>query len=333
LYALSRLLVLQGRINDAITNLEQALLRDPQNGAWYFELGQLYEQRGDQSMAQAAYNKAILLDGDKAEYYRAVSKMEAKQHAKTKEAPPVAAATEVVKRHAHKFTNEAEMFLAMGDVNFEQKLYDTALEHYESALANDMTYAPSWCRVAQTKVKLGRVRDAQNDFQQALRHDAKCVDAYVGLATIAHNERNFGEALDFLRMAVTINPNAVAYQVDLAETLYALNQKEECQQTLRKMMKYLPSDAALLVRFAELAVKVAMTDDAFTTLQRAITLDDTIARAYLLIGRIYRQKSDTPKAVAAFRRAIKLSPDFKEAQHELTFAAPLSVFNRRRDLD
>lgn len=333
LYALSRLLVLQGRINDAITNLEQALLRDPQNGAWYFELGQLYEQRGDQSMARAAYNKAILLDGDKAEYYRAVSKMEAKQHAKTKETPPVAAATEVVKRHAHKFTNEAEMFLAMGDVNFEQKLYDTALEHYESALANDMTYAPSWCRVAQTKVKLGRVRDAQNDFQQALRHDAKCVDAYVGLATIAHNERNFGEALDFLRMAVTINPNAVAYQVDLAETLYALNQKEECQQTLRKMMKYLPSDAALLVRFAELAVKVAMTDDAFTALQRAITLDDTIARAYLLIGRIYRQKSDTPKAVAAFRRAIKLSPDFKEAQHELTFAAPLSVFNRRRDLD
>jgi cytochrome c-type biogenesis protein CcmH/NrfG len=99
------------------------------------------------------------------------------------------------------------------------------------------------------------------------------------------------------------------------------------------MMKYLPSDAALLVRFAELAVKVAMTDDAFTTLQRAITLDDSIARAYLLIGRIYRQKSDTPKAVAAFRRAIKLSPDFKEAQHELTFAAPLSVFNRRRDVD
>jgi cytochrome c-type biogenesis protein CcmH/NrfG len=125
----------------------------------------------------------------------------------------------------------------------------------------------------------------------------------------------------------------VAYQVDLAETLYALNQKEECQQTLRKMMKYLPSDAALLVRFAELAMKVAMVDDAFTALQRAINLDDGIARAYLLIGRIYRQKSDTQKAVAAFRRAVKLSPDFKEAQHELTMVAPLSVFTRRRDVD
>jgi tetratricopeptide (TPR) repeat protein len=144
-----------------LSNLEQALLRDPKNGAWYFELGQLYEQRGDQDMARAAYNKAILLDGDKAEYYRAVSKIEAKQQAKTKEPPPVVAVTEVVKRHAHKFTNEAEMFLAMGDVNFEQQLYDTALEHYQSALTHDMTYATSWCRVAQTKAKLGRDRQCQ----------------------------------------------------------------------------------------------------------------------------------------------------------------------------
>lgn len=333
LYALSRLLVLQGRINDAITNLEQALLRDPQNGAWYFELGQLYEQRGDQDMARAAYNKAILLDGDKAEYYRAVSKIEAKQHAKTKEPPQVATATEVVKRHAHKFANEAEMFLAMGDVNFEQKLYDTALEHYQSALANDMTYAPSWCRVAQTKVKLGRVKDAQNDFHQALRHDAKCVDAHGGLAAIAHKERRFADALEHLRLAVAIDPNGVTYQLDLAETLYALNQKEECQQTLRKMIKYLPSDPILLVSFAELAMKVAMTDDAFTALQRAINIDDTNDRAYLLIGRIYRQKSATQNAVAAFRRAVKLNPNNKEAQYELTFVAPLSVFTRRRDVD
>ncbi len=333
LYALSRLLVLQGRINDAIINLEQALLRDPQNGAWYYELGQLYEQRGNQDMALAAYNKAILLDGDKAEYYRAVSKIEAKHQAKTKEPQLVVADTEVVKQHAHKFSNEAEMFLAMGDVNFAQKLYDTALEHYQSALANDITYAPSWCRVAQTKVKLGRINDAQNDFQQALRHDGKCVEAYEGLAAIAHTEKRYVDALEYLRMAVTINPNAVSYQVDLAETLLALNQKEECQQTLRKMMKYFPSDAALLVRFAELAVKVALIEDAFTALQRAIELDDTLPRAHLLIGRIYRQKNETQKAVAAFRRAVKLSPDFKEAQHELTRAAPLSVFRRRRDVD
>lgn len=333
LYALSRLLVLQGRINDAISNLEQALLRDPQNGAWYYELGQLYEQRGDQDMALAAYNKAILLDGDKSAYYRAATKIEAKHQAKTKETPPAAAATEVVKRHAHKFTNEAEMFLAMGDVNFEQKLYDTALEFYQSALANDMTYAMSWCRVAQTKVKLGRFSDAENDFYQALRHDPKCVEAYVGLATIANNARNLVDAIEHLRMAVSINPNAVAYQVDLAEALYALNQKEECQQTLRKMLKYLPSDAALLVRFAELAMKVALIDDALSVLQRAIRVDDGVARAYLLMGRIYRQKSETSKAIAAYRRALKLSPDLKEAQHELTMVSPLSVFTRRRDVD
>ena len=97
------------------------------------------------------------------------------------------------------------------------------------------------------------------------------------------------------------------------------------------MLKYLPSDATLLVRFAELAMKVAMVDDALAALQRAINIDDGIARAYLLIGRIYRQKSETQKAVAALRRAVKLSPDLKEAQHELTMVSPLSVFNRRRD--
>ena len=327
IYALSQLLVLQGRIQDAIANLEQALLRDPQNGRWYFELGQLYEQRGNYDMARAAYQNAIQHDGQRAEYYRALAKIDTK--AVGSEAVDVAE----VLNHAHQFNDEGEMFVAVGNINFEQGLYATALEQYMQALQTNPERAEIWCAVAKTKLALGQHADALMHYEQAIRRDPRCVEAHAGVAQIAIAERRFGDALEYMRMAATIKPHVGEYQLVLAEILFALNQKDESIAVLRKLKKFLPADVALMVRFAELAFKLMLSDDAFDVLTQLVALDTTVAPAYYLLGRIHRQRHDMQKAMAALRQAIKLRPDYKEAQHELNLIKPLSMISRRRDTE
>ena len=327
IYALSQLLVLQGRIQDAITNLEQALLRDPHNGRWYFELGQLYEQRGNYDMARAAYQHAIQHDGQRAEYFRALAKIDAKGGQSD------AGAAEEVINHAHKFTDEGEKFVAMGNVNFEQGLYATALEQYMQALHTNPERADVWCAVAKTKLALGQHAEALMHYEQAIRRDPRCVEAHAGVAQLAIVERRFGDALEYMRMAATIKPHVGEYQLVLAEILFALNQKDESIAVLRKLQKFLPADTALMMRFGELAFKLMLIDEAFDVLNQLVALDNTVASAHYVLGRIHRQRHDMQKAMAALRLAIKLRPDYKEAQHELNLIKPLSMISRRRDAE
>lgn len=329
LYALSRLLVLQGRIQDAIANLEQALVRDPHNGKWYFELGQLYEQRGSPDMARAAYQNAIQYDGNRAEYFRAMAKLDAKN-------APIhgdAVVVEEVIRQAHKFSDEREMFVALGNVNYEQGHYATALEQYMQALQIDPEHADVWCAVAKTKRALGQHADAQINYEHAIRKDPRCVEAHAGMAQIAMSERRFSDALEYMRMAATLKPHDGEFQLALAEILFALHQKDESITLLRKLMKFLPADATVMLRFAELTFKLGLVDEAFDVLLLLVSKDNGIAPAHYLLGRIYRQRHDMQKAMAALRQAIKLRPDYKEAQHELNMIKPLSMISRRRDAE
>lgn len=170
-------------------------------------------------------------------------------------------------------------------------------------------------------------------YEQAIRRDPRCVEAHAGVAQLAIVERRFGDALEYMRMAATIKPHVGEYQLVLAEILFALNQKDESIAVLRKLQKFLPADTALMMRFGELAFKLMLIDEAFDVLNQLVALDNTVAPAHYVLGRIHRQRHDMQKAMAALRLAIKLRPDYKEAQHELNLIKPLSMISRRRDAE
>mgnify|MGYP003344809979 FL=1 len=138
------------------------------------------------------------------------------------------------------------------------------------------------------------------------------------------------DALESVRVAVTLAPHISEYHLMLAEILHALEKRDECINVLRKLPKFIPSNPNALIRFANLAFDVGMIDEAYEILQKLIAIDDTNAQAYYLIGRIYRLRNDLQKAMSALRQAIKLRPSFKEAQRELNLIKPLSLLSRRR---
>jgi tetratricopeptide (TPR) repeat protein len=327
LYALSHLLVLQGRINEAITNLEQALQRDPENASWHYELGQLYEQRGDRPAALESYRRAVQFGGDKAQYYRELAKLEAKVAPKEAPAAPV---SEEIQRSAHRFQSDEEVFLAMGDVNLAQGRYDAALDQFKHALAVAPTKADVLWRFGLALWHLGSHAESRHAYETAIKQDRRCVQAYVGLAHIAQHDKQFQSALDHLRVASELEPHTVIHKIGLIETLILLKKPEECTALLPQVIKTLPADVTVLQRFAIVAMTLGITAEAISAMERAISIDDSNADSHCLLGRAYKLTGNAQKAQIAFRRALNLNPELKEAQNGLSILGPLSILRRRK---
>lgn len=327
LYALSHLLVLQGRINEAIANLEQALQRDPENAGWHYELGQLYEQRGDRPAALESYRRAVQYGGDKAQYYRELAKLEAKVAPKETPAAPV---EEEIQRSAHRFQKDEEVFLAMGDVNLAQGRYDAALEQFTHALAIAPQNADVLWRYGLSLWHLGSYDQARQAYETAIKQNRRCVQAYVGLATIAQYAKQYQTALDHLRIACELEPHAVTHKIGLIETLILLKKPEECTALLPQVIKTLPADVAVLQRFALVAMSLGITAEAISAMERAISIDDNNADSHCLLGRAYKLTGNAQKAQISFRRALNLNPELKEAQNALSVLGPLSILRRRK---
>jgi tetratricopeptide (TPR) repeat protein/adenylate kinase family enzyme len=357
LYALSRLLVLIGRVQEAITNLEQAIQRNPNNPDWHLELAQHYENVGNREGAHRAYKDAVRYGNDKAVYTRALTKFESKYLAKEKaieKEPAVATAfderiaipvidprdipqidTEPVDEPAHPpvkapvvFSSDVERYLTLGDVNAVQEMYASAIEDYQSALAIDPFNVAALARLGQVYMTMGNEGEAYKSFTAAISHDRNCVEAHAGLAKIASKREEWGDAFEHLRLVMYIEPHVVSHRIALADVLHSLHRTDEARDLLVQMMTHLPADVEQLHLFAEIASKLNLRDEAVEAAEQAVRLDGTNAESFMVLGRIQHKFKNYSNALWAFQQAIKYDPSRKEAQQMIAHLGPLSFWRK-----
>jgi len=356
LYALSRLLVLIGRVQEAITNLEQAIQRNPNNPDWHLELAQHYENVGNREGAHRAYKDAVRYGNEKSVYTRALTKFESKYPVKEKSIEPEVGsavmddriATPVTYTHdvpeidiepidepVHPpikspviFGSDVERYLTLGDVNVAQQMYASAIEDYQSALAIDPFNVAALTRIGQVHVTLGNEGEAYKSFTAAISHDRNCVEAHAGLAKIASAREEWEDAFEHLRLAMYVEPHVVAHRIALADVLNALKRIDEARELLVQMMTHLPADVEQLHLFAEIASKLNLRDEAVEAAEQAVRLDGTNAESFMVLGRIQNKFKNYSNALWAFQQAIKYDPSRKEAQQMIAHLGPLSFWRK-----
>lgn len=348
LYALSRLLVLIGRVQEAIVNLEQAIQRNPNNPDWHLELAQHYENVGNREGAHRAYKDAVRYGDDKALYTRALTKFESKHLAKHKvsdkehSAQPessvavidadvpddvsddvVAPPDQPPIKLPVVFSNDVERYLTLGDVNVLQQMYMTAIEDYENALKIDPFNVAALARLGQVYLLLGNNTQAYKSFTAAISHDRNCVEAHVGLGKIAIMRQEWEDAFEHMRIAMYNEPHVVTHRIALAEVLHALHRQEEARELLVQMMSHLPADVEQLHMFAQIASKLNLRAEAIEAAKEAVRLDGENAESFMVLGRILYQFNDNKQALWSFQQAIKYDPSRKEAQNMIVRLGPL----------
>ncbi len=81
-----------------------------------------------------------------------------------------------------------------------------ALNDFNEALQLDPSSRYSLIGRGDLLYDMGEYNSARRDYEMLLRRDARCQEAYLGLARIAHRENNMGLCEDYLVKAETANP-------------------------------------------------------------------------------------------------------------------------------
>ncbi len=132
------------------------------------------------------------------------------------------------------------------------------------------------------------------------------------------------EAHSLLQEAVATSPTDIDARRHLAEVLWQTGNHRDAVVHMEAAVRLDPRNAPTTVRSGEMLLAIGAVDRAALRAQQAIALDATLAGAWALRGRIFRQRGEAARALADLQQALRYSPhstdvllDTAEVQYDL----------------
>jgi tetratricopeptide (TPR) repeat protein len=157
-----------------------------------------------------------------------------------------------------------------------------------------------------TLVAAGRLADAQNLYEQALRSSPDDPDLRFGLGTVFFREHNWPKAIENYRSSINARPGSVKVLYYLAEAFFAQADVDRARQTIAMAASLAPNDAQICQKYGEyLAVNIKNRKEGLSWMEKARRLDPRLPRVDFDIARTQFDLTDFQSAVANFEAALK----------------------------
>ena len=162
----------------------------------------------------------------------------------------------------------------------------------------------------------GREEEAYGHFEAAARINPKDPMSHGNLGTYYQNHGRLREAVGQyeLSLKLTSDPGLLAQTyANLGMAQQALGEDEDARKSFDQSMRLRPLLFNSWMGIGLLARKQGKLQEAIDDLNYSIALQPT-AKAYFELGRTWTQAGQIPMALGAYEHALKLSPDFTDAQ-------------------
>ncbi len=193
-----------------------------------------------------------------------------------------ASAVAILKKAHDKNPKKAQILGDLSTALLQCKLYDQAIERIKQAAAlapNDVDIAANLAQVYQIA---GRLQEAVNAYREALSVDPKDAAIHNNLAVLLVLT-NLDGAEDSARSAVNLEPENVAYLVNLGYILFRKKRLVDAEMVLRRALETAPKNANALNQ----------------------------------LGLILAAQKREPQATECFRKALNSNPNHRAARENL----------------
>ncbi|MDA7977961.1 MAG: tetratricopeptide repeat protein [Pirellulales bacterium] len=168
-------------------------------------------------------------------------------------------------------------------------------------------------RLAQVAEQSQNRAGAIEHYRRALEQDPRHIDAVMGLARLYDREGDFATATTLYLQAVAIEPGNASVQNDLGLCYARQSRFEEAESALQKAVTAAPDGQLYRNNLATVQVELRKYDAALESLRA--THAPEIAEYNL--GYLLSQKNEHALARAHFQAALRLKPQFTEAEAAL----------------
>lgn len=184
-----------------------------------------------------------------------------------------------------------------------------------------------------TLVAAGRLAEARNLYEQALRSSPDDPDLLFGLGTVFFREHNWPEAIENYRSSINARSGNVKVLYYLAEAFFAEADVDRARQTIALAASLAPDDAQICQKYGEyLAVNIENRKEGLSWMEKARRLDPNLARVDFDIARTQFELTDYRSAIPNFDAALKRDAGNGEAAFYLGESwANLGDWEKARD--
>jgi len=165
--------------------------------------------------------------------------------------------------------------------------------------------------------KKGQLDQAELIYRQILDETPTHSDALHLLGVIAHQRGQFGRAVNLIKRAVAMAPDAGTYYCNLAEACRMAGDNKGSLESARKAVSLIPHSPDAHNHLGLALQMQGLFEEAIVAFKDAIELRSDFALAQNNLGGVYRELNRPDEALAAYREAVRLAPNLPLALSNL----------------
>src|SRR5438094_63778 len=276
-FAHARTLMQEGKLDDAVAELQTLEAANPTMKGLDLELGAAYYKKSDYPKAIAYLKKATAADPGNGE------------------------ATQMLGLSYYLGGHPADAIPLLEKV---QTWYPRANV--------DASYILGLCYI-QTK----DYPHARAAFAKMFDVPPESAPAYLFTARMLFRQEFDPVAEEYVQKAVSLDPRLPLAHFLLGELYLFKSRVPESIAEFQKELAINPGDAAAYYKLADAYSRIQKFDDAERLLQRSIWLDATSTGPYILMGKVLEKKGEPELAVRSLRHALAMDPNNPITHHLL----------------
>ncbi len=142
-------------------------------------------------------------------------------------------------------------------------------------------------------------------------------DLYHKRSQVYFTLKQFNEAVNDSKRAIRMDSTKGEYYMGLVDVYFSQNNTRFAKELLEITVKRFPENVEALLKLSELYFLVKQYQKGIDFANKALKVDENLAKAYYLKGSIYRESGDTSKAISSLETAIEQDNRFEDAFYDL----------------
>ncbi len=198
--------------------------------------------------------------------------------------------------------------------------FKAAEEVFERAVTLHPRDARALTALGQVQDQLGSLPESIENFRKVIILDPLSADAHVNLGIALGDQADLAGALAESMKAIRLAPNSAGAHFLYGRLLGDLGRGDDARGEFRKVLEIAPGYAEALNYWAALEGDAGNITAQENLLRRYVKLRPDQAPAWVQLGQILKNEDRETEAIAAWKRALSINPQYVEAMYSLARA-------------
>jgi tetratricopeptide (TPR) repeat protein len=194
-----------------------------------------------------------------------------------------------------------------------------AVEQYQEALRLDPKNADAHVDMATVFLAQGKPQEAAAECQEVLRTMPRYLGAYVNLGNALFQMGNVTNAIEEYTQALQINPDFIEARTDLGSALGQLGETEAAIDQWNKALQLDPNYIQARANLGTAFLRLGRVTEAAEQWQRVIESQPHYAEAHHNLGVCLERSGRVREARGEYEMALQLQPRLVAAQNDLAW--------------